>query len=133
MWKYSTPMSEGFIEARVDPVRIFLTFPNLHFIPTQQGPSQQELLILYAEIQALQSKLGITYKDATHRLFMTEVERVKQADSGVKMLRAVRQRIDDLVAREVWPPIRSIDKGEFDGYEMKDGQWQAKGVRQNSR
>ena len=59
---------------------------------------------------------------------MTEVERVKQADSGVKTFGAVRERIDDIVAREVWPPIRSIDKGEFDGYKFKDGQWQVKGV-----
>lgn len=55
---------------------------------------------------------------------MAEVERVKQADSGSKLFGSVRSRIDDLVTHEIWPPIRSIDRGELDGYEMKDGKWQ---------
>jgi hypothetical protein len=121
-------MSEGLVEARVDPVRKFLCFVHLGFIFAQQGPSQRELLALHAEITALQSTFGISYKDAAHRLFMAEVEQVKQADSGLKSFGAVRQRIDDLVAGEIWPPIRSIDKGEHDGYEIKNGKWQGKDV-----
>ena len=108
-------MLEGFIEARVDPVRIFNIFPSLNFVLTQQGPSQQALLILHAKIQALQSKLGISYKDAAHRLFMTEVERVKQADSGVKTFGIRTSKSQDRKRLRLQSSLRSITIPEIRG------------------
>ena len=99
----------------------------------RQGHSQRELYALHAEIIALQLRLGLSYKDAAHRLFMVEVERVKKADSGAKLFGAVRERIDDLVNQEIWAPLRSINKGEFDRYEVKDGKWMAKDVEQSHK
>lgn len=119
-------MAEGMIEARVDPVCFFIRLLFSHFIPDRQGLSQRELHVLHHEVKALQSTLGISYKDAAHRLFMGEVERVKKADSSTKLFGAVRERIDDVVNREIWPPIRSLDKGEMDEYVVENGKWKAK-------
>ncbi|KAF8191698.1 hypothetical protein BJ912DRAFT_925117 [Pholiota molesta] len=43
------------------------------FPPTRE----HELLSAHAEILALQQQYGISYKDATHRLYMAQVERLK--------------------------------------------------------
>ena len=59
---------------------------------------------------------------------MAEVEQVKTADSGSKMFGAVRQRIEDIVSHEILPPIKSIDSGEWDGYEVVDGKVQEKNI-----
>ena len=53
---------------------------------------------------------------------------MKKADSGSKLFGAVRQRIDDIVSHEIWPPIKSIDSGEWDGYEVVDGKVQEKSI-----
>lgn len=42
-----------------------------------QGSSDRERLAAHAEVLALQETLGISYKDAAHRLYMAELERFK--------------------------------------------------------
>jgi hypothetical protein len=54
----------------------------------------------------LQETLGISYKDAAHRLFMVEVERVKKADAAAKAFAAVRRQIDDLINQDISLLIR---------------------------
>ena len=39
--------------------------------------TDRELLSCHAEVKALQNKLGTSYKDASHRLYMAEVEKLK--------------------------------------------------------
>ena len=75
------------------------------------------------DIKALQNTLGISYKDAAHRLFMAKIERVKKADSAANAFSAIWTRIDQLVAEEIWPPINAIDKGDFDNYIFENGKW----------
>ena len=91
-----------------------------------KGLTQRELHLLHADIKALQATFGISYKDAAHRLFLTEVERLKKADSATKAFAAVRGRIDDLVMEDIFPPISAIDKGELDDYILNDGKWKRK-------
>lgn len=43
-----------------------------------QGPSDRERLSAHSEVLVLQEWLGISYKDAAHRLYMAELERVKR-------------------------------------------------------
>ena len=88
-----------------------------------QGLSQRELHILHAEVKALQATLGISYKDAAHRLFMAEIERVKKADSAAKAFSALREQIHDTINEEILPAVDEIDKGKFDDYIFIDGQW----------
>ena len=45
---------------------------------TLQGSSDRERLSAHSEVLLLKEKLGISYKDASHRLYMAELERVKR-------------------------------------------------------
>ena len=115
-------MGEALVEQRVDPVRLNAEIPDaiLKFL---QGPSQRELHFLHAEVKAMQATLGISYKDAVHRLFMAEAERVKKADSAAKAFSALRRKIEDTINEDILPAVRAIDKGEFDDYILSDGKW----------
>jgi len=73
------------VDLNLRPTYIALSFLMLKF----QGPSQRELFLLHAEVEALQTTLGISYKDAAHRLFMAEVERVQKADLAAKAFGAL--------------------------------------------
>jgi hypothetical protein len=74
-------------------------------------------------VKALQTTLGISYKDAAHRLFMAEVERVKKAESARKSFAAIRHKLQSIVMSDIVPPINAIDKGELDEYQWVDGKW----------
>lgn len=101
-------------------------FPICQSHVSLQGPSPREQHLLHAEVKALQNTLGISYKDAAHRLFMTEGERVMKADSAAKAFSALRLQIRDTVNADIYPAISAIDKGEFDDYILKDGKWERK-------
>jgi len=74
-------------------------------------------------VKALQNTLGISYKDAAHRLFMAEVERVKKAESAAKSFAAIRRSLDSVVTSDILPPIQAIDLGKLDEYMWKNGKW----------
>ena len=82
--------------------------------------------MLHAEVKALQDTLGISYKDAAHRLYMAEVERLKKSDAAAKSWAAIKSRMDDLVMEDIIPPLSAIDKGEFSEYVLKNGKWERK-------
>ncbi|KAM6491587.1 hypothetical protein JOM56_012979 [Amanita muscaria] len=56
-------------------------------IPADPPLTKRELLGLHAEVKALQKRLGISYKDASHRLYMAEVERL-QAEQRIHRISA---------------------------------------------
>ena len=74
-------------------------------------------------MKALQKTLGISYKDAAHRLFLAEVERVKKADVAERSFAAIRGALQSMVTSDIIPPIDAIDKGELDEYKWKNGKW----------
>jgi hypothetical protein len=74
-------------------------------------------------VKALQKTLGISYKDAAHRLFLAKVERVKKADSAAKSFAAIRRSFESVVVSDILPPIQAIDKGQLDEYIWRDGKW----------
>ena len=80
----------------------------------------------HAEVSALQKQLGISYKDAAHRLYMAEVERVKKSESAARGFAGVRERLESIISSDIIPPIHAIDKGEFDDYVWENGEWQKK-------
>jgi len=88
-----------------------------------KGHSEREHHLLHAEVKTLQETLGISYKDAAHRLFLAEVERVKKANSAEKSFAAIRRSLESLVTSNILPPIQAIDKGEMDEYVWMDGKW----------
>jgi hypothetical protein len=74
-------------------------------------------------VKALQDTLGISYKDATHRLFLTEVEHVKKSDLAAKLFSAIRTSLESLVTADIITPIQAIDIGKLDEYIWGDGKW----------
>ena len=57
-----------------------------------QDLTQRELMGLHAEILSLCERLGISYKDACHRLYMTEWEKLKLDELTNKALLNVKIR-----------------------------------------
>ena len=88
-----------------------------------KGYSEREKLLAHAEIRSLQQSLGISYKDAAHRLFMAEVERIKKADSSAKCFEEVRRPLDNVVICNIITPIKTVDRGDLDNYVFRDGKW----------
>jgi hypothetical protein len=60
--------------------------------------SDQENLLLHAEVLALQETLGISYKDASHRLYLAELEKLKVADEKYKAFKNLETRVSEFVA-----------------------------------
>jgi hypothetical protein len=56
-----------------------------------QPLTHRELLNLHAEIKAMQARLGISYKDASHRLYLAEWERIKVEDNAYKAFLALKE------------------------------------------
>jgi hypothetical protein len=57
--------------------------------------TQRELLSLHAEVKAMQGRLGISYKDATHRLYMAEIEKLALHSSSMKANTILKNRLVD--------------------------------------
>jgi len=68
-------------------------------------------LALHAEVRALQQELGLSYKDSTHRLFLAEVEKLKEQDKAKKVFSAIRQHIDSIMDHELIAPMSLVDEG----------------------
>ena len=81
------------------------------------------MLISHAQIKALQTRFGLSYKDAAHRLYMAELESVRTSDSASTYLEAIQARAISLVIEDIGPAILAIDTGEFDNITLKDGAW----------
>uniref|UniRef100_A0A8H7XV60 Uncharacterized protein n=1 Tax=Psilocybe cubensis TaxID=181762 RepID=A0A8H7XV60_PSICU len=65
---------------------------NLH-IPPEPPLTDQERLSLHAEVLSLQKRLGISYKDAAHRLYLAEVEKIQLANIHRRNLGALDKHI----------------------------------------
>ena len=55
--------------------------------------TDRELLSCHAEVKALQNQLGISYKDASHCLYMAEVEKLEQQDVTLKTCATMKERM----------------------------------------
>jgi hypothetical protein len=53
--------------------------------------------MLHAEVLALQETLGISYKDASHRLYIAELEKLKVADEKYKAFKNLGSRLKKFV------------------------------------
>lgn len=101
-----TLIAGGLFQLPPNPVR--LTSPRAFKISTniQFGKllSAQEKLALHSEVLALQAQLGISYKDASHRLYMAEMEKLRLADNSAKAWRNLSEALkSSLEGRTVIP------------------------------
>lgn len=69
---------------------------------------------LHAEVKALQATLGLSYKDAAHRLYMAEVEKMRAQRQAEFALAKICEKIDGTIVNEIYPPITRIDSGDLD-------------------
>jgi hypothetical protein len=60
-----------------------------------QNLTDRELLSCHASVKALQDQLGISYKDASHHLYLAEVEKLKQQDIVLKTYATLKERVED--------------------------------------
>ncbi|KAF8233652.1 hypothetical protein L208DRAFT_1265874, partial [Tricholoma matsutake] len=56
--------------------------------------TDRELLGCHAEVKALQNKLGTSYKDASHCLYMAEVEMLEQQDIMLCIYATLKKRVE---------------------------------------
>jgi hypothetical protein len=63
---------------------LILVFLAKALISCNQGSSDCERLSAHAEVLALQKRLGLSYKDAAHRLCMAEIEKMKADEKAYK-------------------------------------------------
>jgi hypothetical protein len=57
--------------------------------------TSREMIGLHAEILALRDTLGISYKDACHRLYMTEWEKLKMDEAMYETFSSLRRQTRD--------------------------------------
>ncbi|KAM6491169.1 hypothetical protein JOM56_013408 [Amanita muscaria] len=57
-------------------------------IPSDPPLTPREVLGLHTEVKALQERLGISYKDASHHLYMAEIQNLK-ADEQIHKISAI--------------------------------------------
>jgi len=60
-----------------------------------QTLTDRELLSCHAAVKALQDQFGISYKDASHRLYLAEVEKLEQQDITLKTYATLKERLED--------------------------------------
>jgi len=71
--------------------------------------TDREILHLHAEVKGMQDRLGLSYKDAAHRLYMMEVEKLLAEKTAQLGLADSQDRIDAMVHDEMLTPITQID------------------------
>jgi hypothetical protein len=69
---------------------------------------------LHAEVKALQNQLGLSYKDAAHRLYMAEIQKVRTNHDAHTSFSSTTERIDNTVINDMLPAITKIDTGEYE-------------------
>ncbi|KAF8811546.1 hypothetical protein BYT27DRAFT_7089203 [Phlegmacium glaucopus] len=84
-------------------------------IPADSCLSDREALNLHAEVRALQTQLGLSYKDAAHRLYMAEVQKMETETQAKLAFTKIRDGIDKTIVNDIYPPMTKIDDGDFDG------------------
>jgi hypothetical protein len=67
---------------------------------------------VHADVLALQARWGLSYKDAAHRLYMAEIEKLRSQRKATYSCREIRKRIDKIVTHEIAPVLAKIDGAE---------------------
>ena len=60
--------------------------------------SQRELLHLHAEVKAVQEQYGISYKDAAHRLYHAEIQKLSALADTEADIAAIHDELDHTIS-----------------------------------
>jgi len=82
---------------------------NFCYLIGHQGLSKREMHALHVEVTAMQDRLGISYKDAAHRLYMAEIEKLKVLNHAHKVHTDAREWADESLI-ELEDLINHIDR-----------------------
>jgi hypothetical protein len=74
-----------------------------------QSLTERELLALHAEVKALQEQLGLSYKDAAHRLYHSEVQKLRVEDEACKTLSGIREQVEAMINENIAAKIHTAD------------------------
>jgi hypothetical protein len=100
-------ISEGNVMAPAVLVSLFEC--DTQMLTSPQSLTERELLALHAEVKALQQQQGLSYKDAAHRLYHSEVQKLKVEDVTRKVFLALDREIKTTVKDHIWLKIKNID------------------------
>jgi hypothetical protein len=67
-------------------------------------------LTIHAEVKAMQEKYGLSYKDAAHRLYHSEVQKLKAEDIAYRSMQEMNQQNSSIV-QDLQMRIDGIDFG----------------------
>ena len=71
--------------------------------------TEREQLALHAEIKALQEQLGLSYKDAAHRLYLSEVQKLRVQDEACKTLSELKGQVRSMIVDNISGKIHTAD------------------------
>ncbi|KAH9475739.1 hypothetical protein JR316_0002986 [Psilocybe cubensis] len=80
------------LDPYLERLQTYNTIAGTLHAPPDPPLTDKELLRQHAEVQALVEKLGISYRDAAHRLYMAEMEKLKVADMQRKSFQIFEKR-----------------------------------------
>ncbi|KAH9957157.1 hypothetical protein BGW80DRAFT_1565487 [Lactifluus volemus] len=78
--------------------------------PVVPGHTERELLLYHGEVKALQEMHGISYKDAAHRLYHSEVKKLLTEDDVRTKIGDICENIAAKVDKDIRNRIREIDE-----------------------
>ena len=79
------------------------------FITFLQEFLDRECLILHAEILVIMSQLHISYKDAAHRLYMREIDKLKSKRQTERRYKNIKEQISNRMKTYMEGEIINID------------------------
>ena len=72
--------------------------------------SDREALYLHGQILSMQERLGLSYKDAAHWLYLAEVARLEVEQEAMNGIEGIQERVDNAIFNEIIPVINYIDQ-----------------------
>jgi predicted transcriptional regulator len=60
-------------------------------------------------VLSLQSRFGLSYQDAAHRLYMAEIAKLGVQKAAEHGFRTLRERLDKTITLEICPALEKID------------------------
>ena len=67
------------------------------------------MLALHAEVKALQQQHGLSYKDAAHRLYHSEVHKLQVNDEAYKAMSVLQQHAETTLSDDFYQKIAEVD------------------------
>jgi hypothetical protein len=112
-------ISQALIKYPPIPVRINLFNVHDHKYEVFQSLTERELLNAHAEVTALQERYGLSYKDASHRLYHSEIAKVLVLEHARESVADIHGKLDKRI-EDLKKNILTIDNMKVEKSVRKD-------------